>query len=410
MASDDIEQTINDVANDADQPPDDPPQTKDKDPKKDWFKQPPMPLTLDLEWNKHQLVVDQPKQPWFNQMVYAAKDPLTFDELMATLIDFSKYAMNRLKIDNLTQAHLVGSVYELLKGTCISSIKLEYNMEECFKALANKLDWDNPEGDCRSFDLTNPIPLKGIKDMVPMLWSATKVGYGKDVLKGIKHWGNKRQLCVKVKRLHGYGHLDEIVVKRADRQLYKFKEVTLLTLLWPFVCSQEVLSSKDMSRIYQLGVESYQNKLNITEPQKTFPRIEFKELYTLSYKPPGDSYSGPVLRLHRDKTAEEKAADIERFEAVNDEVIIFIDRYLMLLTMFPSVRVIWKQQLLVNHHAHRYDYDCICCESTNNNRQQALNCLGHCGHIDLVSPVYNPLLFDMLYNKHVKDFGHLSNI
>ncbi|GKF86059.1 hypothetical protein Tco_0253886 [Tanacetum coccineum] len=35
---------------------------------------------------------------------------------MATLIDFSKYAMNRLKIDNLTQAHLVGPVYELLKG------------------------------------------------------------------------------------------------------------------------------------------------------------------------------------------------------------------------------------------------------------------------------------------------------
>ncbi|KAJ0696338.1 putative DNA-directed RNA polymerase [Helianthus annuus] len=29
--------------------------------------------------------------------------------------------------------------------------------------------------------------------------------------------------------------------------------------------------------------------------------------------------------------------------------------------------------------------------------QQSFNCPGHCGHIDLVSPVYNPLLFDMLY-------------
>ncbi|GJT75208.1 hypothetical protein Tco_1041933, partial [Tanacetum coccineum] len=29
---------------------------------------------------------------------------------------------------------------------------------------------------------------------------------------------------VKVERLHGYGHLNEIVVKRVDRQLYKFKE------------------------------------------------------------------------------------------------------------------------------------------------------------------------------------------
>ncbi|GJW12219.1 hypothetical protein Tco_1578046 [Tanacetum coccineum] len=31
-------------------------------------------------------------------------------------------------------------------------------------------------------------------------------------------------VSVKVERLHGYGHLDEIVVKRVDRQLYKFKE------------------------------------------------------------------------------------------------------------------------------------------------------------------------------------------
>ncbi|GKG39149.1 hypothetical protein Tco_0463294, partial [Tanacetum coccineum] len=27
-----------------------------------------------------------------------------------------------------------------------------------------------------------------------------------------------------VKKLHGYGHLEEIMVKRADRQLYKFKD------------------------------------------------------------------------------------------------------------------------------------------------------------------------------------------
>ncbi|GJZ99906.1 hypothetical protein Tco_0672457 [Tanacetum coccineum] len=61
MASDDIEQFVDDVANDADQPPDDSTQTKDKAPKKDWFKQPPRPPTPDLEWNKHQVVEDQPE-------------------------------------------------------------------------------------------------------------------------------------------------------------------------------------------------------------------------------------------------------------------------------------------------------------------------------------------------------------
>ncbi|GKF33465.1 hypothetical protein Tco_0106665 [Tanacetum coccineum] len=40
----------------------------------------------------------------------------------------------------------------------------------------------------------------------------------------------------------------------------------------------------------QLGVESYQKKLNITKTQKTFPEIEFKEPYTPSYDPAGIVY------------------------------------------------------------------------------------------------------------------------
>ncbi|GKA09375.1 hypothetical protein Tco_0688706, partial [Tanacetum coccineum] len=174
---------------------------KDKDPKKDWFKQPPRPPTPDQEWNKHQVVDDQPEQHWFNNMVSVAKDPLTFDELMATPIDFS-------------------------------IIEREYNMEEYFKALIDKLDWNNPEGDRCPFDLTKPLLLKGlpghltvaaeyffnndleflklsdpkkrhttsitktkaaqyeivgVEYMVPILWSPTKVGYNKDAKKGIKH-------------------------------------------------------------------------------------------------------------------------------------------------------------------------------------------------------------------------------
>ncbi|GKD04366.1 hypothetical protein Tco_1179340 [Tanacetum coccineum] len=72
--------------------------------------------------------------------------------------------------------------------------------------------------------------------MVPTLWSATKVGYNKDAKKGIKHCGEKRQLnvystqkilsvvSVSVKKLHGYDHLEEIAVRRADRKVYMFKE------------------------------------------------------------------------------------------------------------------------------------------------------------------------------------------
>ncbi|GJV15159.1 hypothetical protein Tco_1360482 [Tanacetum coccineum] len=63
----------------------------------------------------------------------------------------------------------------------------------------------------------------GIEDMVPTLWSPIKINkfskhkvYSTQKILGVK--------SVSVKKLHGYGHLEEIVVKRADRQLYKFKE------------------------------------------------------------------------------------------------------------------------------------------------------------------------------------------
>ncbi|GJV05467.1 hypothetical protein Tco_1343123 [Tanacetum coccineum] len=106
-----------------------------------------------------------------------------------------------------------------MKGTCQSSIELEYNMEECYKALSNQLDWENLECDKCPYDLSKPFPLKGrpaslekkyttsitktkaaryelfgIEDMIPNQWSVVKVGYNKDAEHGISHWGPKRQL------------------------------------------------------------------------------------------------------------------------------------------------------------------------------------------------------------------------
>ncbi|GJV11854.1 hypothetical protein Tco_1353395 [Tanacetum coccineum] len=126
-------------------------------------------------------------------------------------------------------------------------------MEEIYKALSNHLDWNNTEGDCCPYDLSAPLPLKGrpgrltvpseylfnndleylkssdpekkytmsitktkaaryelvgIEDMIPNLWSATKLGYDKDAAFRIKHW----------------------VVRRADRQKYTFKEGDFVNL------------------------------------------------------------------------------------------------------------------------------------------------------------------------------------
>ncbi|GKD67162.1 hypothetical protein Tco_1309270, partial [Tanacetum coccineum] len=97
----------------------------------------------------------------------------------------------------------------------------------------------------------------GIKDMVLTLWCPTK-----------------------------------IVVKRANQQLYKFKEGDFVDLYLNDIEDMLLLKSRHQKacRGLQLGVESYQKKFNITAPQKTFPEIDFKDLYTLSYNPPGVIY------------------------------------------------------------------------------------------------------------------------
>ncbi|GKA12920.1 hypothetical protein Tco_0692466 [Tanacetum coccineum] len=235
-------------------------------PKNDWFKQPPWTPTPDLEWNKCQVIDDQPEQTWFNDLVSAQKDLLTFDELMDTPIDFSKFAKNHFKLDKNTKADLVGRVYNLLKGTCQSSIELEYNMEECHLTVASEYYFNNDLEYLKSTDserkYTTSITktkatryeLVCIEGMILKQWSVTKVGYDKDDERGIKHWGPKRQLfyrsqlnrflkhdvyyplkilsvvSVTVNKLHGYGYLEEIMVRSIDRQLYKFKEGDFVNL------------------------------------------------------------------------------------------------------------------------------------------------------------------------------------
>ncbi|GJY87882.1 hypothetical protein Tco_0502510 [Tanacetum coccineum] len=279
----------------------------------------------DVNGTREKAVDDSQEHTWFNDRLSAEKGPLTFDELMATPIDFSKFAMNRLKIDKLTKAHLVGPVYNLLKGTCQSNIELEYNMEECYKALSDQLDWNNPEGDRCPFDLSKPLPLKGspghlivaseyffnndleylkssdpekkhttpitkmkaaryelvgIEDMIPSLWSVTK-----KILSVVS---------VKVNKFYGYAHLEEITVRRADRQLYTFKEGDFVDLHLNdiedmlLLAVQHKLFQLDGSDIVDLVValQSYQKKLNITKPQKDSPRISAKELYTPSFNLP----------------------------------------------------------------------------------------------------------------------------
>ncbi|GJU03402.1 hypothetical protein Tco_1113740 [Tanacetum coccineum] len=115
--------------------------------------------TPDREWNKTKTVDDRPPQSWMTQLAQASGTQSSFNEFLATPIDFSAFIMNRLKLNNLTQDVLTGPTYDLMKGTCKSVVELEYHLEEVFKATNDQLDWHNPEGRPYPHDLSKPLPL-----------------------------------------------------------------------------------------------------------------------------------------------------------------------------------------------------------------------------------------------------------
>ncbi|GKD38829.1 hypothetical protein Tco_1259036 [Tanacetum coccineum] len=114
--------------------------------------------------------------------------------------------------------------------------------------------------------------IEGIEHMVPTLWSPTKVG--SQLNKFSKHnvYSTKKILGVKsvsVKKLHGYGHLEEIMVKRAE--LFHLTDNDIVNFVVALHMFTRSLVIKKRVKDLQLGVESYQKKLNITPPQQTFP-------------------------------------------------------------------------------------------------------------------------------------------
>nr|GEX98710.1 hypothetical protein [Tanacetum cinerariifolium] len=70
---------------------------------KDWFKKSKSPPALDPEWNKCKTVNSKPTQKWLSDLVKAKKPSKTFDDLMSTPMDFNAFAMNLLRISDLTQ-------------------------------------------------------------------------------------------------------------------------------------------------------------------------------------------------------------------------------------------------------------------------------------------------------------------
>nr|GFB28691.1 hypothetical protein [Tanacetum cinerariifolium] len=191
-------------------------------------------------------------QSWISDLARQTDARSSFNELLDTPIDFSNFIMNRLNVDTLTPELLAGNTYELMRGSCNSLTELEYHLEEVYKATTDQLDWVNPEGQQYPHDLLQPLPLipdnRG-RRVIPFdhfinndleYLREEPINYDRNALWGVSHWGRKRKLS-------------NLTVEDCFAFNVSLRMFTSSTVI------------KRRVEDLQLGVESYQKKLNLTK-------------------------------------------------------------------------------------------------------------------------------------------------
>ncbi|GJU31114.1 hypothetical protein Tco_1174703 [Tanacetum coccineum] len=277
---------------------------------------------------------------------------------MSTPIDFSAYVMNHLQIDNLTQEILTnpeGHEYPFdlsqplllieVQGHQVVHADYFFNNDlEYLKGGSSSMKYTTSTTKTKAAKYNN---IEGIEDMVLTLWSPVKEAYDQYAMWGISYWGPKRHTFysyasnrkssydvysrrriiavthVKVMKWYDYEYLEEIIVRIGDQKL-KFMEgdfprlnlcdiEDLLLLL-----VQKKLSNLEKDVIYdlnvalrmftrrvvilnrvedlQLGVESYQKKLNLTKPKTFRSDISNMTPYTAYNNPQGIIYQEKYKR------------------------------------------------------------------------------------------------------------------
>nr|GFB07034.1 hypothetical protein [Tanacetum cinerariifolium] len=181
--------------------------------------------------------MEEPSHPEFDtgELTKQSDSRSSFNEVMDTPLDLSNFLINRLKVDTLTPELIASPTYELLNGSCKSLVELEYHLEKVYKATIDQLDWVNSEG-ASSCKYTTSITktkagdyghIKWIEDLVPRtIWIEEPIGYDKHALWESPIGGVKKRV-------------------------------------------------EDL----QLGVKSYQKKLNLTKPNTYWSDLKHKEAY-----------------------------------------------------------------------------------------------------------------------------------
>nr|GEU63048.1 hypothetical protein [Tanacetum cinerariifolium] len=283
----------------------------------------------DRDWNKTLPAVHESIQPWISELAKQTNSYSSFNELMDTALDFSNFLINRIKplplIPNnrgrrvIPFEHFVNNDLEYLHGGA-SSRKYTTSITKTKAADYWHIKW--------------------IEDLVPRTMRIKEpIGYDKHAL-----WG-RRIIAItelKIVEWHNYKHLDWITVRQDDDKLYKFKEgdfkrlriqdiedmllllvqgkLTNLTVEDSFsfnvslrMFTRSIVIQRHVEDL-QLGVESYQKKLNLTNPDSYRSDLKRKEAYT--------AYSNPRGFIYQNKDKRNRLMRIDELHKFSDGMLI----------------------------------------------------------------------------------------
>ncbi|GJV38697.1 hypothetical protein Tco_1411174 [Tanacetum coccineum] len=304
----------------------------------------------------------------------------SFNELMDTPLDFLAFVMNQLKVDTLTLELLAGLTSELMKGTCKSLVELEYLFEEIYKSTIEKLDWNNPEGQQYPHDLRKPLPL------IPNSRGRQVIPFDHFINNDLAYLCggvSSRTYATSVMKTKAadYGHIKwieelapntmesarDITIHREDDKLYTFKEgdfkrlrlqdiedmfILLVQGKLTNLNVEERLAFSVSLRMFtrsiviqrrvedlQLGVESYQKKLNITKPDMYRFDLKRRDAYT--------AYSNPIGFIYQKKDKKNKLMRIDELHKFSDgtldDVQTALNDCLKGIRMENLPQTIWRQ-------------------------------------------------------------------
>ncbi|GJU20021.1 hypothetical protein Tco_1153363 [Tanacetum coccineum] len=349
----------------------------------DWFQKPAKLPTPNHDWNKSLPAVHGPVQPWLSNLAREEGPRKSFDELMDTPLYFLAVMINCLKIDTLKPELLVGPTLELMKGQ-----QYPHDLRKPLPLIPNSrgrqvIPFDHfinnnlaylPGGVSSRTYATSITKtkaadyghIKWIKDLVPnTMWSEVPVNYDKHALWGISDWGRKRQQFYAF--VANRESTRDITVRRDDDKLYTFKEGDFKRLRLQdiedmlILFAQGKLTNLNVEdrpafgvslRMFtrsiviqrcvedlQLGVESYQKKLNITKPDTYRSDLKCRDAYT--------TYSNPRGFIYQNKDKKNKLMRIDELHKFSDSTLDVVrttlNDHLKGIRMEYLPQTIWRQ-------------------------------------------------------------------